>query len=143
MSPIRVTRCLLLPGLVVIAAASLGIISWQTQAADKDPVPEQTLSTFMRKKLDASTQILEGLTVEDSELIQRGANSLLEMSKAERWKLIIDSDYRQHNVEFRATVKKLADAAAKGNFDNAALQWFDTTKSCIECHQDVRRARNK
>jgi len=127
----------------LLAAITLLAIAWQTQGADKDPVPEQTLRTFMRKKLDASTQILEGLTVEDSEMIQRGANSLLEMSKAERWKLIIDSDYRQHNIEFRSTVKKLADAAAKGNFDNAVLQWFDTTKSCIECHQDVRKARDK
>jgi hypothetical protein len=63
------------------------------------------------------------------------------MSLAEKWKTVIDSDYRQHNVEFRATVRKLADAAEKGRFDSAALQWFDATKNCIECHQDVRRSK--
>lgn len=112
---------------------------WQAAAADKQT--DQSLSTFMRKKLDASSKVLEGLTTEDSDLVQEGANILIELSKAEKWQMLTDPEYRAFSADFRNTAKKLADAAAKSNFDNAALQWFDVTKGCIECHQHVRQSR--
>lgn len=99
------------------------------------------LKTFMRKKLDASSKILEGLTVEDSELIRKGAASLLEMSKAEQWNVLLDEDYREYNREFRSLIRKLDKAAESNNFDNALLQWLDATKACIDCHQHVRDQR--
>ncbi|WP_397568772.1 hypothetical protein [Schlesneria sp. T3-172] len=145
----RATLTLLLRSVLGVAftgALVMAGFAWHSegtaQGADKakDDEPDVSLSAFMRKKLDASSEILEGLTVEDSEMIQRGAKSLLEMSKAERWKFLIDSKFRAHSVEFNGAVRKLLEAAEKNNFDNAALQWFDATKSCIECHRDVRGA---
>lgn len=137
------SRRLTFAGLSFVSAVCLFAVAWQTHGADPDENADLSLESFMRKKLDASMLILEGLTVEDSGLIERGAASLLKMSNAEMWKVVIDKDFRQHNIEFRATVKKLQDAAEKGNFDNVALQWFDTTKSCIECHKEVRTLQKK
>ena len=118
---------------------------WRVATADDDLKADVSLSAFMRKKLESSSTILEGLTVEDSEMIERGAKELLKLSKVEKWQVFVDSEYREYSDGFRTTVKKLEEAAKKGNFDNAALQWFDTMKSCIECHQHVRneRAQNK
>jgi hypothetical protein len=99
------------------------------------------LKSFMRKKLDASSKILEGLTVEDADLIRKGAASLLEMSKAEQWNVLLDEDYREYNREFRSLIRKLDKAAESNNFDNALLQWLDATKACIDCHQHVRDQR--
>ena len=115
---------------------------WCAVAAARAPEPDMSLSAFMRKKLDASSEILEGLAVEDAELISKGAKALLELSKAEKWQILTDSGYREYSSEFRSTVRKLNAAAEKGNFDNAALQWFDATKACIECHRHVRNERN-
>ena len=131
---------------VVLGVSVVGLIAtvavvYRAEAADEKPKSEVTLSAFMRKKLDASSLILEGLAVEDSELISRGAKTLLEISKAERWQILADADYREYSSDFRSTVKKLSEAAEKGNFDNAALQWFDATKGCIECHRHVRHER--
>ncbi len=125
----------------LIAAAVVAWSVWPATAADDDLKPDQTLSAFMRKKLDASSQILEGLTTEDADLIQKGAKVLTEVSKAEKWQILSDPEYREYSFDFRINARKLADAAEKGNFDNAALQWFDTMKTCIECHQHVRRER--
>lgn len=128
-------------GTMIAGTLMVAGLAWYAGAADdkkNDAEPDLSLSAFMRKKLEASSQILEGLTTEDADLIQQGTKSLLEMSKAEKWKLLINSEFRAHDVEFRATVRKLADAAEKKNFDNAALQWFAVTKGCIECHQEVR-----
>ncbi len=127
----------------VIASVGMLWIAWPIKAADDDLQPDLSLSAFMRKKLDASSQILEGLTVEDSELIERGAKALLQLSKVEKWQMLVDSNYLEYSVDFRTTVKKLANAAENGNFDNAALQWFDVMKGCIECHQHVRRERTR
>ena len=132
-------------GLVmVMAAIMLGLNwgTWQADAADENLKADVSLSAFMRKKLDASSQILEGLAVEDTDLIKRGAESLMQLSKAEKWQILADSDYREFSADFRKAVKKLSEAADKGNFDNAALQWFDTMKCCIECHQHVRKERS-
>ena len=131
-------------GLLIVALVFTVGITWNTfraDAADDDLKPDLSLSAFMRKKLGAASQILEGLTVEDSELIEAGAKSLLQLSKAEKWQVLISPDYREYSDDFRTDVKKLEEAAKKGNFDNAALQWFDVMKGCIECPKHVRDER--
>ena len=126
---------------MTLIAATGGVWNiWQAEA-DDDLKPDVSLSAFMRKKLDASSQILEGLTTEDAGLIQKGAKTLTELSKAEKWQIFADPEYREYSLDFRSTVRKLAEAAEKENFDNAALQWMDAMKGCIECHQHVRRER--
>ncbi|MBS0201291.1 MAG: hypothetical protein JSS49_00220 [Planctomycetes bacterium] len=95
----------------------------------------------MRRKLDASNQILEGLLTEDTELITKGSASLMEMSGAELWQVRNDVMYKQYSAEFQQSAKKLMEAAKKDNFDSAALRWIDTTLKCIECHKYVRGAR--
>lgn len=130
---------------VLIATFLVGVgLVWsgyRADAADEDLKPDLSLSAFMRKKLDASSQILEGLTVEDSEMIEKGAKSLLKLSKAEKWQVLISPEYREYSDDFRSDVKRLEEAATKANFDNAALQWFDVMKGCIECHKHVRDER--
>lgn len=95
----------------------------------------------MRKKLGASSKILEGLTTEDEALIKDGSDVLMEMSRAELWNVLTDEDYREFNREFRSSVRKLKAAAEKENFDNAMLQWIDSVKGCVECHKYVRSQR--
>lgn len=134
------------PRVIGIAAAisivaTAVMLSWKNVSA----APAKTggaLSDFMRKKLDISSKVLEGLATEDAALIKEGASGLLEMSKAEMWNVIVDEDYREFNREFRGAVRKLNQAAENGNFDNAALQWFDAVKGCVECHKYVRGQRS-
>lgn len=125
--------------LLSLAAFTLTVPWWsETRAQGKDT---QTLSDFMRKKLGASSKILEGLTTEDEALIKEGADVLTEMSRAELWNVLTDEDYREFNREFRSSVRKLKAAAEKENFDNAMLQWIDSVKACVECHKYVRSQR--
>ncbi|MDP1796719.1 MAG: hypothetical protein Q8K78_04525, partial [Planctomycetaceae bacterium] len=140
MFSIHSTRSRWIIGAFLLSAAAFmaGTGQFATPAAAKD---DQSLSAFMRKKLDASSKILEGITTEDGKLVVEGADALLAMSKAEIWNVIVDEDYREFNREFRASVRKLRDAAEKENFDNATQQWMDSVKSCVECHKYVRGQR--
>ena len=123
----------------------VGIEKANSQEATKKEPPDAKRdldqSTFMRKKLEASTQILEGLTTENAALIIEGARVLSEMSSADKWKVQHDVMYRQFSNEFQRSANGLLEAAEKNNFDAAALKWIDTTMKCIECHRFVRGTR--
>lgn len=138
---LRMRLALTVSAIAILGTAGLVWNGYRADAADDDSTPDLSLSAFMRKKLDASSQILEGLTVEDSELIEKGAKALLKLSKAEKWQVLVSPEYREYSDEFRTDVKRLEEAATKANFDNAALQWFDVMKGCIECHKHVRDER--
>ena len=105
---------------------------------DEKGRPTSTLSVFMRKKLQASSQILEGLTVEDLDIVVKGANTLNRISSAERWRIHNDVMYKQFSGEFQRMTRELIAAAEDDNLDKAALKWMDLTMSCIECHRYVR-----
>jgi hypothetical protein len=108
----------------------------------KDPAvkseSERDQSEFMRKKLTASNQILEGLVTEDVDLVKKGAKSLVELSSAEKWQVHHNAMYKQQSNDFQRTAKKLVEAAESENFDSVALKWIDTTMKCVECHKYVR-----
>jgi hypothetical protein len=100
---------------------------------------ETPLQHFMRKKMDASSLILEGLVMENATYIKEGGNALLDMSKAETFQVLTDKEYRLHNREFRDATKRMIDAAEKESYDKVALAWFDVTISCVDCHDHVRK----
>ncbi len=130
---------------IVMVWTMLGANPVTSQDKPQKKVPDAKLdldqTQFMRKKLDASSQILEGLTSEDAQLVIKGAKALVEMSSAEKWKVRNDVMYRQFSGEFQRSANSLLEAAEKGNYDAAALKWIDTTMKCLECHKFVRGTR--
>jgi len=102
------------------------------------PKSEETLQAFMRAKLGASTKVLEGLALEDLNLVREGAVELNRIGSADKWRRYDDALYRQFSAEFRQTTSDLIDAAKGNLFDRAALKWMDATMNCIECHRYVR-----
>lgn len=125
---------------VCAAMAFVALTFSRLPAADEKSDPSKR---FMRKKLDDSSKILEGLTVNDAEMIKKATQNLLKMTTSDLWNVILDEDYRELNGEFRSSLRKLEEAATNNNFDNALIQWFDATKGCMECHKHVRDVRAK
>lgn len=105
---------------------------------DKVKPRDRDLSHFMRVKLDASGQVLEGLAMEDFALIKEGARKLNEMSTAEKWRVTNDALYRNFSDDFQRVTGELVKAAEDENLDRAALKWMDVTMNCIECHRYAR-----
>ena len=116
-----------------------GWLAWSASAQDKEK--KNPVELTMRQKLDATSKVLEGLTIEDKELVHEGAKVLTELSKAEVWQVLTDSDYREHTQTFRSAVKRLDEAAQKSEFASAQLEWLDATKRCFDCHNHVRADR--
>lgn len=111
----------------------------QQDTASPDEEEEAAdLSKFMRKKLTASNQVLEGLVTDDMARVDEAAERLLRMSHAERWRASNDMMYMHHSRQFRRSVEKMQNKAKQKSIDGAALAWIDVTMSCIRCHEWVR-----
>jgi len=143
--------------LLLIAVALLGM-TWllqtsssraddETKSAEKAAKEEKpgikktVLRAFMRKKLAASQSILEGLAVEDFDLIAEGAKQLKATAGAAEFMAFNDTEYVEHADDFRRIINKLAVAAKEKRLDGATLAFLDTTMSCVECHKHVRGAK--
>jgi len=109
------------------------------KAAEKEnPRGRVALKAFMRKKLESSQSVLEGLAVEDFELIAKGAKQLRATSAAAEFMVVNDPIYAQEAADFGKIIDKLAKAAKEKRLDGATLAYVDMTMSCVECHKYVR-----
>jgi len=107
--------------------------------SDKEkPKGRIALKAFMRKKLEASQSVLEGLAVEDFDLIERGARQLRATSVAAEFMVINDPLYAESAADFTKIVDKLVKAAKEKRLDGSTLAYLDMTMSCVECHKYVR-----
>jgi cytochrome c556 len=107
-------------------------------AAEEPTVEPDKVAVFMRAKLSHAQNVLEGLAVEDFDLIDRGANDLALASQASSWQVLQTADYARHSDEFRRSCNALRAAAKARNLDGAALAWMEVTMKCIQCHKYVR-----
>jgi hypothetical protein len=127
---------------VVSSSASHGDDKTKTTektAKDEKPGARKTLvRAFMRKKLAAAEHILEGLAVENFDLIAQGARELKVMAGAAEFMQFDDQEYIEHADDFRRIVHKLSVAAEEHRLDGATLAYLDITMSCVECHKHVR-----
>jgi hypothetical protein len=122
---------------VLLLAATLAMVAGMP-AAEPPVVEPDKVAAFMRAKLGHSQNVLEGLAIEDFDLIDRGANDLALASQASSWQVLQTADYARHSDEFRRSCNTLRTAAKARNLDGAALAWMEVTMKCIQCHKYVR-----
>jgi len=113
--------------LVIGAALSLGQ-SRRSRAAKE----------FMRDKLELSQKVLEGVAIEDWDLVIAKGTKLSAMTQQADWRVFENPNYDLQSKAFRQHVDSLVDAAKKKNLDAATLAYVRMTMSCIDCHKAVR-----
>ena len=117
----------------------LGITGTLLMGAEKGGAkksPEDT--SLMRKKLTHAQSIIEGLALENYDMIQEQGKALKVISTLDAWMKFDTPAYKQLSSDFRAAVDKMNDAAAKKNLDGATLGFMQATMSCVECHKLIR-----
>ncbi|MGE5192449.1 MAG: hypothetical protein ACM3U2_08085 [Deltaproteobacteria bacterium] len=110
----------------------------EKEVKKKEGASKIALRMFMRKKLESSQSVLEGLALEDFDLIAKGAKELKTTSAAAEFMVIHDPLYTEYADDFRRVVDKMAKAAKEKRIDGATLAYMDMTMSCVECHKYVR-----
>jgi len=122
-----------------VTAAAAAVLTGAGSAGAAGEPPDQ-VAVFMRAKLGHSQNVLEGLAVEDYDLIARGAHDLALASQASSWQVLQTEDYARQSAEFRRSCDALRTAAKAKNLDGAALAWMEVTMKCVQCHKYVRDA---
>jgi hypothetical protein len=132
---------------LVVAIAGLSVLGSRAepQATKKPQVKKRVaakpvsprIRKFMRAKLTASQDVLEGLVTEDYGKIQKGAQTMLVMSKAADFQVFPTPTYSQYAGEFRRAVERLSKTAKNKQLDTAALNYMHVTMTCVNCHKYV------
>lgn len=120
-------------GVLFASVIGLGLLCGVHVAAQEKNSPE----IDMKKKLEYSKHILEGLVTEDFEKILKGATSLNQLGKR-KWLENESSHYRTQNQVFWFTAAALVLAAEDKNIDGATLAYTQMTLSCVNCHKLLR-----
>ena len=116
---------------------SAGLLAAAVFAQESAPKAD-AVADFMRAKLGHSQRVLEGLSLEDYDLIAHGAQELALASQASSWQVLQTEEYARQSGEFRRSCDSLRNAAKAKNLDGAALAWMEVTMKCIQCHKYVR-----
>lgn len=99
--------------------------------------PSKT-SEFMQLKLSYAQKLLEGIAIEDFDMIAKNARNMSLQSMEESWQVFETPEYLQHSDEFRRSADAVAKAAHEKNLDGAALAYVGLTLKCVNCHKYVR-----
>lgn len=127
--------------LVLVAVALLVGVpgpKGQSQEPKKEPTK---VSELMKRKLENSQKVLEGIAMYDFKLIAKHADELILISKTAEWKVIKTPQYEVHSNEFRRIADELVKNAKDKNLDGAALTYVELTLNCVKCHKYVRDVR--
>lgn len=92
----------------------------------------------MREKLAHSQSILEGLTSENFELIEKNAAKLAAIADHAAMRTSERADYIEQTLVFQKNVSNLSRAAKARNLRGATDAYLAVTRNCIHCHQVLR-----
>jgi len=119
---------------MLLAAVAIGM----TSAAAFGQERPDDVGVFMKAKLEHMKKVIEGLALEDHNLIAKHAQELSLISQATNWQVIQTPEYRTHSTDFRRSADALRNAALKKNLDGATLAFVEMTMKCVQCHKYVR-----
>ncbi len=92
----------------------------------------------MRLKLECAQKVLEGIVLEDFELVAFNAEKLKALSQSADWQLRKSTEYQRHTGDFTRQADALIKAAERKNVDAATVAYFQMTASCVSCHRHLR-----
>jgi hypothetical protein len=100
---------------------------------------ELLTTAAMRKKLEYSQNILQGLATEDFELIRKNAEAMKKLGLFEAFVRFSEAQaYRTQLQVFDFSNDELIRLADEKNIDGAALAFTQSTLSCVNCHKALR-----
>jgi hypothetical protein len=99
------------------------------------------VAALMKRKLEQSQKVLEGVALNDFDKITKHAEELIAISKEAEWKVLKTPRYELYSTDFRRNSEGLIKNAKDKNLDAAALSYVELTLTCVKCHKHVREVR--
>lgn len=96
---------------------------------------------LMRRKLDRSQKVLEGITTGNFRQVTKNSEELIALSKEAGWRVLRTPRYELYSEEFQRAAGDLIKHSRARNLDAAALSYVDLTLTCVKCHKYIREVR--
>lgn len=101
----------------------------------------ETVSFWMKKKLDFSKNVLEGVALGDFDKVSQNAKTLRSLSKIESFVRRGTPGYRAQVDAFDQSLAEIIRQAEKENVEGTTLAFHQLTLSCVKCHRELREAK--
>jgi hypothetical protein len=109
---------------------------------ERPKVDDSKVQRLMRRKLDHSKGLLEGLALADHIRLIRDGNALLIVTRQAEWLVMATPRYSLYSEELQRNLDKLLKGARAKNLDAAALAYVEVTLTCVHCHEYIREVRS-
>lgn len=96
---------------------------------------------LMMQKLENAQKVLEGMALNDFELVGKHADDLIQVSKSAEFHVIKSPQYEMNSNDFRRAAETMIQQSKSKNIDGVTLAYVDMTLSCVRCHKYVREVR--
>lgn len=131
---------------MILVAGLLSLIGvWtlyaQQEKQDRDKEERKARTAMMKRKLELAQKVLEGVTMNNPELVEKSAEGLIKISQEAEWKAIQSDKYMLLSDEFRREAKELIRTAQGKNEEAASLAYVKMSLVCFSCHRHVRETK--
>jgi len=124
---------------------SLPLLRGHAQEAQEPPMLNRGLAKevneLMRRKLENSQKVLEGIALGDFDAIAKHAEDLIVVSEQTQWRVLETPEYHAYSTDLRRIAAVMIQKAKEKNLDGTVLAYLDLTMTCVKCHKHVRDAR--
>ena len=129
---------------VAFAAAALvgaGAFGLPAQPPQEKPAKQEGKTSnqmLMRDKLTHASKVLEGITLENFDLVAEHAKTLGMISRATTWHVTPTPQYARMSKNFQEQCRDLERHAQEKNVEAATLDLVRINVTCTDCHQHMR-----
>ena len=107
-------------------------------AQDLPPKKKTTMELFMRQKLGYSEKVVEGITLEDYDLVITNGFRLGYMTRSNVWEKLPDPDYLKKTDLYRSDIGAMVEAAGASNTPAMLKAYAKVNADCVDCHRSFR-----
>ena len=115
--------------LVVLSLAGVGAATYEKRSASK---------SFMRQKLIYSQGVMEGLTLEQFDLVTKYGIKMRKMNLTNHFYVMGTPDYMSSLTNYQQSIDRMLFAAAGRDLNDTTQAYQRVVKSCVECHRSFR-----
>jgi len=118
--------------LMLGSAVFVSVLVGQTLTVRQDP---KRAREFMRQKLTYSQKVIEGLTLENYDLIITNGIKMFNMSQNTQWRVRSTEEYKKYSADYTDRVSAMIDAAREKKIAAAREAYCSSLQACYGCHK--------
>ncbi|HZQ45768.1 MAG TPA: cytochrome c, partial [Verrucomicrobiae bacterium] len=103
------------------------------------PHKPSSMAIFMRQKLGYSQKIIEGITLENYDMVNTNAIHIWTMAQKSIFQVFKNPVYAEKTSTFQSDIAVLMEAARAKNTADVLKAYMKVTSDCVDCHQNFRR----